>query len=53
MKKVIVALVILAVIITAGVLEHRHIDKTFNTLDEKLYAIENELHLKRDRKSVV
>jgi hypothetical protein len=45
MKKVVVALVILAVIITAGVLEHHHIDKTFNTLDEKLYAIENEIHL--------
>ncbi len=40
MKKVIIAIVILAVIITAGILENVYIDKLFNGLDSRLAELE-------------
>lgn len=49
MKKIFVALIILAIIITAGILEHKFIDRTFDELDQKLYAIETELHYESDK----
>lgn len=48
MKKVIVALLMLALIITAGVLEHNYIEKTFSELDEKLAEIEEAIHLESE-----
>ena len=44
MKKVIVALLMLALLITAGILEHNYIEKTFSELDEKLLKIEDAIH---------
>lgn len=40
MKKVVLAIVILAIIITAGVLENVYIDKIFNGLDSRLSELE-------------
>ena len=40
MKKVIVAIVILAVILTAGILENVYIDKLFDGLDSRLSELE-------------
>ena len=44
MKKVVIALLILGIIVSAGVVEHFYIEKTFDTLDQKLYEIEDALH---------
>lgn len=44
MKKVIVAILMLALIITAGLLEHNYIEKTFEELDEKLNKIEDAIY---------
>lgn len=48
MKKVIVALLMLSVIITAGILEHNYIEKTFEELDNKLQKIEEQIHIESD-----
>ena len=40
MKKVIVAVIILAIILTAGILETVYIDKLFDNLDTRLAALE-------------
>ncbi len=40
MKKVIVAIVVLLAIITAGILENVYVDKVFSTLDDRLGEIE-------------
>ena len=44
MKKIIVALLMLALITTAGILEHNYIEKTFSELDNKLLEIEKAIH---------
>ncbi|MDE6059895.1 MAG: DUF4363 family protein [Clostridia bacterium] len=43
MKKVILAIIILAVILTAGILENVYIDKVFNTLDGRLSELESSI----------
>lgn len=43
MKKVILAIVILAVILTAGILENVYVDKVFKKLDRSLSDIENSI----------
>ena len=48
MKKVIVAILMLALIVTAGLLEHNYIEKTFEELDEKLNQIEDAIHSESD-----
>lgn len=48
MKKVIVALLMLSVIITAGILEHNYIEKTFEELDNKLQKIEDQILIESD-----
>lgn len=40
MKKVILAIIILAIILTAGILENVYVDKMFNRLDSSLADIE-------------
>lgn len=49
MKKVVVALLMLVLIVTAGIIEHNYIEKTFSELDEKLGEIEQEIHLESDK----
>lgn len=49
MKKVIIALLMLTIIITAGVLEHNYIEKTYSELDEKLNEIIGEIKLESDK----
>lgn len=49
MKKVIVALLMLTLIVTAGILEHNYIEKTFTELDEKLNEIIYEINLESDK----
>ena len=49
MKKVIVALLLLTLIVTAGILEHNYIEKTFTELDEKLNEIIYEINLESDK----
>ena len=49
MKKVVVALLMLVLIVTAGIIEHNYIEKTFSELDEKLGDIEQEIHLESDK----
>ncbi|MBR5173745.1 MAG: DUF4363 family protein [Clostridia bacterium] len=49
MKKVVIALLMLALIITAGIIEHNYIEKTFTELDQKLEQIEKEIHTKSDK----
>ena len=44
MKKVIMALLLLTLIITAGILEHNYIEKTFDQLNEKIEEIESAIH---------
>ena len=41
MKRFVIALIILAAIITGGVLETVHIDRTFNELDARINALES------------
>jgi hypothetical protein len=48
MKKVIVALLMLTLIVTAGILEHNYIEKTFTELDKKLNAIIYEINFESD-----
>ena len=43
MKKVVLAIVILIIIVTGGVLEDFYIHKTFSALDEKLTSLENSI----------
>lgn len=43
MKKIIIALIILAAILAAGILDHKHIDRVFDEFDERLYAIDTAL----------
>ena len=47
MKKVVLAVVILAIIVTAGILENVYIDKIFNGLDSRLSNLE-ELIISQD-----
>ena len=49
MKKVIVALLMLTLIVTAGVMEHNYIEKTFSELDEKLNEIIDEINVESDK----
>ena len=49
MKKIIIALLMLTIIITAGVLEHNYIEKTYSELDEKLNEIIDEIKLESDK----
>ena len=49
MKKIIIALLMLTLIITAGILEHYYIENTFDELDEKLIEIEGEIQKKSDK----
>lgn len=49
MKKVFVALAVLSIILSAGVLEHMYIDRTFDQLDQMLHAIEEQLHAQSDQ----
>lgn len=48
MKKVMLALIILAIIITGGSLEDRYIHTTFETLNESLCKIENLIEAEDD-----
>ena len=48
MKKVIVALLMLTLIITAGIIEHNYIEKTFFELDDRLAKIEDAIHAESD-----
>ncbi|MCQ2602858.1 MAG: DUF4363 family protein [Clostridia bacterium] len=41
MKKLIIAIIILVVILTSGILETIYIDKLFQELDDRLIALEN------------
>ena len=41
MKRFVIALVILALIITAGVLESVHVERTFGELDKRIAALED------------
>lgn len=41
MKKVILAITVLLVIITAGILENEFVNKTFDGLDDRLTSLEN------------
>ncbi len=43
MKKVVLAIVILAIIVTGGILEDFYIHKTFSALNEKLTSLENSI----------
>ena len=43
MKKVILAVVILAIIITAGILENVYVDKIFGELDSRLADLEERI----------
>mgnify|MGYP002521615400 FL=1 len=43
MKKVVLAIVILIIIVTGGILEDFYIHKTFSALNEKLTALENSI----------
>ena len=43
MKKVVLAIVILIIIVTGGILEYFYIHKTFSALDEKLTSLENSI----------
>lgn len=43
MKKVALAIVILIIIVTGGILEDFYIHKTFSALDEKLTSLENSI----------
>lgn len=43
MKKVVLAIVILIIIVTGGILEDFYIHKTFSALDEKLTSLENSI----------
>ena len=43
MKKVVLAIVILVIIVTGGVLEDFYIHKTFSSLNEKLVSLENSI----------
>lgn len=49
MKKIIIALLMLTLIITAGILEHYYIENTFDELDEKLIEIEGEIQKESDK----
>lgn len=48
MKKVVLAFVILAIIITGGILEDHYIHDTFDTLNESLVEIENLIEIEDD-----
>lgn len=43
MKKVVLAIVIMIIIVTGGILEDFYIHKTFSALDEKLTSLENSI----------
>ncbi len=43
MKKVIIAIVILAIILTAGILENVYVDKVFSNLDGRLAQLESSI----------
>lgn len=43
MKKIVLAIVILIIIVTGGILEDFYIHKTFSALDEKLTSLENSI----------
>ncbi len=43
MKKVIVAFVMLAIILTAGILENYYVTKTFTELDSRLHELESSI----------
>lgn len=43
MKKVIIAVVVLLIIITAGILENVYVDKVFANLDEQLLSLEQKV----------
>ncbi len=48
MKKVVLAIVILAVVLTAGILEDFYIHKTFSTLNDKLTSLEDSIKNQND-----
>ena len=48
MKKVVLAIVILGIVITGGVLEDFYIHKTFSALNENLVALENAIKEESD-----
>lgn len=48
MKKVIIAVVILSVILTAGILENCYINNVFDELDHRLASLEDALHDQSD-----
>ncbi len=48
MKKVVLAIVILVIIVTGGVLEDFYIHKTFSSLNEKLVSLENSIKTQND-----
>ena len=48
MKKVVLAIVILVIIVTGGVLEDFYIHKTFSSLNEKLVSLENSIKSQSD-----
>ncbi len=43
MKKVILAISVLLIIVTAGILENAFVNKTFDGLDERLISLENSI----------
>lgn len=49
MKKVIIALIVLAIILTAGILESVYIDNVFEELDERIDELEKAIHDEDDR----
>ena len=48
MKKVVLAIVILVIIVTGGVLEDFYIHKTFSSLNEKLVSLKNSIKSQSD-----
>lgn len=48
MKKVIIALVVLAIILTAGILESIYIDDVFDELDARIQSLESAIHEEND-----
>ncbi len=44
MKKFVIAIAILLVILTAGILENVYVDKVFSSLDDRLYDVEQLVH---------
>lgn len=52
MKKLVIAIIILSVILTAGILESVYIDKIFEQLDDRLLQLEEYIKIEDEQKSL-